>query len=38
MIDYCQDQHESSNGEILSDMTNTDFADIRAMVEAIFSV
>ena len=37
MIDYCQFQHESSCGEILSDMTEADFVDIRAMVEAIFS-
>ena len=36
LIDYCQDQYVSSNGEILSDMTAMDFVDLRAMVKALF--
>lgn len=32
MVDYCQEQFENTNGEVLSDLQLEDFDDVREMV------
>jgi len=35
MVDYCQEQFESSNGEVLSDLQLEDFDDVRNMIATV---
>lgn len=35
MVDYCQEQFESSNGEVLSDLKLEDFDDVRNMIATV---